>query len=119
MASTVITHFINWTFQAVGPDGARGVAAMTHQAVQRGLAALEWELSRRSANAVQGTPDQFAQYRSLPHYTQQQLEGGMRNYQRALECGAWEIAVDDAQLWFLSGKGQWTERNGSAFWKKR
>ena len=55
MPSTIITHFIGWTYQAVGPDGAPAVAQMIPQAIQEGIRAIEWELDRRSGQANSGT----------------------------------------------------------------
>ena len=116
LASTIITHFINWTFQAVGPAGAAAVAEMTRQSVLRGLAAVEWELARRAGKNPQGG-EGLAVYRSLKDYSVEQLEAGRANYRRAADGGAWDIAVRDGQLWFAAAKGCWQERTGSAFWK--
>ena len=118
LSSTVITHFINWTFQAVGPDLAPAVAEMTRQAIARGIDAVEWQLARRQGDDDAAKAESFAPYRSLGDYSEAQLRAGLANYRRALDSGAWEIAFRDGQLRFCSDKGHWLERSGSAFWQK-
>ncbi|MEA1949743.1 MAG: hypothetical protein U9N87_00035 [Planctomycetota bacterium] len=117
MPSTIITHFINWTFQALGPEQAQSVAELARQALARGAEAVEWELARREGKA-KTDGKRFACYRSLSEYSEQQLAAGLLNYRRALESGAWDIEHKDGQLWFASEKGHWLERDGSAFWEK-
>ena len=116
LASTIITHFINWTFQAVGPAGAPALAEMVRQRVAHGIDAINWELARRAGS--DGVGEQFARYRTMAEYSEAQLKSGLTAYQRALDSGAWEIAFIDGQLRFTSDKGQWLERSGSAFWQK-
>ncbi len=116
MPSTIITHFINWTFQAVGPEGGAAVAEVARQSVEEGLRAVEWEVARRAGGTPDG-PDYGARYRSLSAYTDAQLSAGVETYRRALDTGAWEIAFDGAELRFSSDKGRWLERGGSALWK--
>ena len=116
LASTIITHFINWTFQSVGPQGAAAVAEMTRQSIQRGIDAVQWELARRTGQAAAGG-ESYACYSSLSDYSEQQLKAGLAKYRRSLESGAWEIAFDGERLRFTSPKGCWLERNGNAFWK--
>jgi len=114
-----MTHFINWTYQAVGPEGAPAVAEMVRQSILRGIRLVEWELARRSDRGAPTVGDSYRRYRSLRHYSDEQLRGGLSIYQRSLASGAWEIACKDGQLWFSSEKGRWLERNGNAFWKAR
>ena len=121
LASTVITHFVAWTYNAVGAVSAEladGVAQMTRQSIEAGLAAVEWELARRS-NPGSGEPadSRFAEYKSLADYSLDQLHIGRDQYRSALESGAWDMAVVDDQLRFTSRKGKWVERAGSAFWQ--
>jgi hypothetical protein len=116
MPSTVITHFINWTFQAVGPEGAAGVAEVARQSIEEGARAVGWELARRGGNAPVGR-DYGARYRSLADYADDQLAAGLESFRRALDSGAWEIAFEGAELRFSSPKGRWLERGGSALWK--
>ncbi len=116
MPSTIITHFINWTFQAVGPEGGAAVAEVARQSVEEGLRAVEWEMARRAGGEPDG-PDYAARYRSLAGYTDAQLAAGLETYRRALDTGAWEIAFDGAELRFSSDRGRWLERGGSALWK--
>lgn len=122
--STIITHFINWTYQAVGPKSAPAVAQMTVQAIREGIAAVRWEISRRAGErtgnecqAAGGSGAEFAKYRSLPAYSDEQLRAGLARYTRALQSGAWDIRVENGELKFASVRGCWVERAGSAFWK--
>jgi len=115
MPSTILTHFINWTFQAVGPDGADAVAQVVRQSIEEGIRAVEWELARRGGGA-EARPD-YDRYRSLRDYSEDQLKRGLQTYRRALDSGAWEIEFDGTELRFTSPNGQWTERGGSALWK--
>jgi hypothetical protein len=122
LASTVITHFVNWTYQAVGQAGAEAVAQLVPRAIGRGIEAIEWELARRSGAAggeEGGDAARFARYRSLPAYSEAQLASGLTNYRRALESGAWEMVFENGQLRFASAGGQWLERDGSAMWRKK
>ena len=114
----IITHFINWTFQAVGDEGAPAVAELVRQAIQRGSDAVEWELSRREGR-TDPIENDYACYRCLSEYSEKQLSLGLNNYQRALQSGAWEITLTGGQLWFSSTKGRWLEREGVAFWQAR
>jgi carbonic anhydrase/acetyltransferase-like protein (isoleucine patch superfamily) len=118
LASTVITHFVAWTYNAVGVELGDAVAQMTRQSIEAGLAAVEWELARRS-NPSSGAPNdpRFADYTSLSGYSPDQLQIGRDQYRSALDSGAWDMAVIAGQLRFTSPKGKWLERAGSAFWQ--
>jgi UDP-3-O-[3-hydroxymyristoyl] glucosamine N-acyltransferase len=115
--STVITHFINWTFQALGPTAAPAVAAMTTSAIGDGLAAVEAEIARRGGGPPPDPDSPGARYASLARYSDRQLESGAAAYRAALESGAWELDFDGEKLVFSSDKGRWRERSGSAFWE--
>jgi hypothetical protein len=116
MASTVMTHFIPWVYSAVGDAGAPAVAEMIKAACCQGLSAVEWELARRAGKMCAGGAA-FAKYRCLPFYSEQQLAAAKTNYTRALESGAWDLAFVEGELRFVSAKGAWMERAGSALWK--
>ncbi len=123
MASTAITHFVEWIYQAVGPEGldgkgAQAVAAMMISAIAEGKAAVEMELVRRKKDGTFVEDGVYGKYRSLPSYSDDQLASGLDAYSKALESGAWEMAVRDGQLFFSSAKGTWQVRGGAAFWKK-
>jgi len=118
LASTVITHFVNWTYQAVGPDRAGIVAQLVPQAIQRGIDAVAWETQRRAGKAEPADSNRYACYRSLRHYADAQLASGLANYNRALQSGAWEMLWKEGELRFAGRKGRWMERQGGAFWKK-
>jgi len=118
LASTAITHFINWTYQAAGPQLAPAVAELVPQAIRRGIGAVEDELASRRESPSSPRKETHP-YRSLQDYSQEQLEAGLRNYRRALDSGAWEMRWTDGELVFSSDKGNWSERNGSVMWKKR
>ena len=125
MASTAITHFVNWTFQAVGPegldgDGGRAVAEMMRQAIAEASAAIEWEVKRRASSGdFDSDSNPFHRYRSLPEYSDSQLESGLEHYRRALDDGAWDIQLRDGQLYFSSEQGHWEERGGAAVWRPK
>jgi hypothetical protein len=117
MASTVITHFINWTFgHSEGPVEGKAVAQMCRQAILHGLEAIKSEQARRAGKPAD---PRFAQYKSLPKYTEDQLTAGLKNYQRAIDTGAWDMEFDGEKLVFTSPKGHWSERTGSAVWKNK
>ena len=116
MPSTIITHFIEWAFQALGPQGGPAVARMTVQSIEEGIRAIEWELQNRE-NGNKPDPDSpYARYKSLAEYSENQLKSGLTTYQKALEQGCWELVFDGEKLVFASDKGRWIERHGSAFW---
>jgi len=117
LASTVITHFVNWTYQAVGPGCAPAVAVLVRQAIRDGIAAMESELAGRAGRQAGGGTERHCRYKSLSRYSDRQLQAGLKNYRRALESGAWEMAYQDGQLSFTSPKGRWVERQGAAFWQ--
>lgn len=119
LASTVITHIIGWTYQAVGPRGARAVAAAVRHAIREGIEVIECELARRRADSAPAVPVAYARYRSLRDYSEDQLRTGLETYRRTLESGAWELAFEDGELRFSSAKGRWVERRGSALWQPR
>ncbi len=112
MASTVITHFINWTYQAVGPERAPAVAQMTVQAIRQGQAAVKTELARRESGRKPAERPEF----DLSECSDRQLRQGLDSYRRALESGAWELEFRNGELRFASDKGRWLERRGSAHW---
>lgn len=117
MPSTVITHFVGWTFQAAGPAMGEAVAAMIPRAVEEGIAAVEWEIARRQAGSAAAPDGRLAIYKTLPHYTEGQLHSGLRTYRWAVDSGAWDIVFDGHELRFASTRGRWVETDGSATWK--
>ena len=112
LACTILTHFINWTYQALGGDWAPAVAQMVRQAIETGKQAVQREIRRRERG--EALPPELAECRTIPRSSDAQLSAGLKNYERALEGGAWEIVVRDGQLFFASEKGTWIERRGSA-----
>ncbi|MFH0911809.1 MAG: hypothetical protein V1918_09940 [Planctomycetota bacterium] len=117
LSSTVITHFVNWTFQALGPDAAPAVAELVRQSIGAGIRAIEGETRRRAAGAPFGPASPPGPYKSLPDYTDAQLLAGLATYRKVLEQGAWEIRFNGTELVFASEKGRWIERQGNAFWE--
>jgi len=123
MASTAITHFVEWTYQAVDPasfDGRGGlaVASMMRAAAAEGAKAIRWEQGRRMEGGDFFSGDNpYLRYGNLPAYTDAQLENGLSNYRHALEEGAWDLTSVNGELVFTSRQGRWEERGGSAFWK--
>jgi len=117
LPSTVITHFISWTYQALGPEKARAVAQMVKEAIREGIQAIRWELDRRSGRQTGAPPGAPARYRSLGLYEESRLRRGLEIYERELASGAWELAYEEGELRFASRNGRWLERGGSAFWE--
>lgn len=118
MPSIIITHFISWTFQALGVELAPAVAEMTKQSIEVGINAIEWELKNREKGNKPDMNSPYARYKSLFEYSEAQLKSGLTTYRSVLEQGAWEIIFNGKELFFSSKKGRWVERGGSAFWEK-
>ena len=114
--SVIITHFVNWTFQAAGPAKADAVAAMLGQQIRRGLAAAEAELARRTGGASPHTAggDLAVAARAC---TDDQLRQAADCYRTALASGAWDLAWNGRELSFASPQGRWLIRNGAALWR--
>jgi len=87
LPSVVVTHFINWTYQAAGPEAAPAVALSIRRAIEEGVRAVRWELSRRSGSHPD-VPEPPACYRSLARYSDRALEDGLRAYEAALSSAA-------------------------------
>lgn len=117
LAGTIITHFVNWTYQAVGQAGAAAAGEIVRQSIQRGISAIECELAGRSGGPSNDCEQLHSRYKSLGDYSDAQLQAGLRNYSRALASGAWEMAWRGDQLVFTSDRGRWLEKRGGAFWK--
>ena len=116
MPSTVMSHFIDWTFHALGPESAPWVARMVTAAIAEGIAAVRRELARRSGDdRPAGTPPEL--YRSLREYEDAHLRRGLDLYRQALDSGAWDLEYADGELRFASRKGRWLVRNGAAVWQ--
>ena len=116
MANMIFTHFVDWAFQALGPDSGPGLAEMTRQSAELGARAVEWELERREAERPFDEESPFVRFKSLPAYSEGQLKTGLANYRTALDQGAWDMAFDGERLAF-TGTGRWIERNGGAHWE--
>ena len=117
LACMIVTHFLEWTYQSVTPEDAPAVAELVPQSIQRAIDAIDYELTRRSGKANGEAERQFACYRSLPDYSDEQLQRGLDVYRRVLDSGAWQMVWDGEQLKFSSDRGFWAERNGVIFWK--
>ena len=119
LPSVVITHFLGWAYQAAGAATAPAVARMVPEAVREAMAVIRWELGGRRGVSQVAAPPSLARYRSLRHYTQEQLEEGLRAYGDALASGAWDLVWDGDVLRFRAEKGRWLERGGAAAWAPR
>jgi len=116
MPGLIITHFINWTFQALGPDAAPAIAVMTNQVIDAGIAGIEKELGRRAQGRQLAYDPRFPWSRGLSALSDSQLQAGLTIYRDVRKRGEWDISFDGRELVFSSDKGHWTERRGSAFW---
>jgi carbonic anhydrase/acetyltransferase-like protein (isoleucine patch superfamily) len=119
LASTVITHFVGWTYNAVGADLAEAVGQMVKTGLAEGIAAIQYEQARRAGSQDAQQGGRFAKYLCLPVYTDEQLQAGLAMYHRSLDGGAWDMACAGGELNFESVKGLWNEKNGSAMWKAK
>ncbi|MFB3891713.1 MAG: hypothetical protein ACE15C_06790 [Phycisphaerae bacterium] len=137
MPSTILTHFIPWTYNAAGPELGPAVAEMMKQAIRDGIAAVEAEQARRKdvGSGELGVGSNNSNPRPTPHslrpashvalgprlshYSDEQLAAGLATYKRWLDSGAWDIVYEGGELKFRSEKGHWIERGGSAFWKAK
>jgi carbonic anhydrase/acetyltransferase-like protein (isoleucine patch superfamily) len=120
MPSTILTHFIPWTYNAVGADLAPAVAEMMKQAMRDGISAIEHEQARRAKSQTAVTSSAapaLAKYKCLPQYTNEQLASGLATYKRWLDGGAYDMTYRGGELVLSSTRGQWMERTGSALWK--
>ncbi|NLE39359.1 MAG: hypothetical protein GX621_15165, partial [Pirellulaceae bacterium] len=117
LPSTIITHFLSWTYQAVDLEMASAVSELVRQSVVRGIAAVERELAQRTkSNPFEGADHR--DYASLADYTDAQLQAGLSHYRRSFDSGAWNLAFREGQLRFISPTGYWLERSGSVLWKE-
>jgi hypothetical protein len=115
-ANMVITHFVNWAYQALGPDQADAVGLLVPTMLAEGRAAVAWALECQPAGAAGEPPAPFARYRSLGMYSQAQLAAGLEAYDRALADGRWQMRWIDGQLRF-TGPGRWEVAAGVARWR--
>ena len=117
MPNMIFTHFIDWAFQALGPDAGPALAEIVGQSIEKGARAIEWELERRGKPDAPGPNSPYARYKSLPAYSEAQLAAGLANYRKVRDQGAWDMSFDGGKLVFASDKGRWVERGGGAFWE--
>ncbi|MEW6751531.1 MAG: hypothetical protein AB1505_11220, partial [Candidatus Latescibacterota bacterium] len=117
-ANIVITHFINWAYQALGPGQAEAVGLLVPTLLAAGRDAVAWAQARRAAGAPLDADSPFARYRSLSLYTDAQLAAGFQAYSRALADGGWQMRYEHGELRFV-GPGCWEVEGGVARWRRQ
>jgi len=117
-SNMVVTHTICWTYQALPKDRAGDVVHLITGAIKYGIDAIESELQRRKSKEPLSAASKFARYKSLPLYSEQQLEDGLATYREALEQKSWEMTFDGTNLSFTNETGFWLEKNGRICWQK-
>lgn len=114
-ANMVITHFVSWAFQALGPDEAPRVGKLITSYLREGRDAVSWAITQREKGAFDESSP-YARYRSLKLYSDAQLTNGLGAYDLALSDGRWEMEYRGGQLYF-SGAGFWHVKDGIARWE--
>ena len=119
-SNLVITHFISWTYQALPKEGGNpaNVVHLVRGGIKQSISAILYELDRRQKGLPWGPNEDFAKYKSLPLYSQEQLNKGLLIYERCLGQGCWELVFDGSNLSFANAKGFWAEKNGHVCWQK-
>ncbi|MBW2049357.1 MAG: hypothetical protein JRJ09_12645 [Deltaproteobacteria bacterium] len=118
LSNLVITHMIGWTYQALHGEEAANVVHLVRGGIKQGISAIDYELHRREKGLRPGENQDFAKYKSLPLYSEEQLRRGLRTYQRSLRQGCWELVFDGKNLAFASTKGFWAEKQGHVCWRE-
>jgi UDP-3-O-[3-hydroxymyristoyl] glucosamine N-acyltransferase len=114
----IVTHIIGWTYQAITKDHVHNIVHLVNAAIRNGLNAVQSELSRRRNRLPWDEHADYAKYRSLQHYSEQQLKDGLGVYEEAIQQGKWDMVFDGANLSFANTTGVWAEKNGYIHWQK-
>ena len=114
-ASIVITHFIEWTFQANGPQKVELTAGLINSMIREGRAAVRWAIEQRKKEDKFDLTAPYARFKSLARYTDAQLDEGLWAYDKSLSDSRWNLEYTDEELRF-SGQGAWEIANGAARW---
>jgi len=115
-ANMVITHFVSWAYQALGPERAEDVGLLVPTMLAEGRDAVAWAQEQRRRGGGWDDNAPYAKYRSLALYSDAQLTAGVRAYEQALADGRWEMGVVDGELRFV-GPGSWKVGGGVARWE--
>ena len=114
-ASIVITHFIEWTFQANGPQKVELTAMLITSMIEEGRKSVRWAIEQRKRGNKFDRAVPYARFKSFCEYTDTQLYEGLATYDDALSDGRWNLKYTDGELRF-AGKGAWEIVNGAARW---
>ncbi len=115
LASLVVTHLIEWAYQANGPEKADAVGQLIISKLKEGRDAILWGMEQRKANKWdENSP--FAKFKSMKLYTDAQLESGLKAYEKELSDNRWEAKYIDGELRF-TGNGSWMEKEGALRWE--
>ena len=115
-ANMVITHFVSWAYQALGPEQADDVGLLVPTMLAEGRDAVAWAVAQREAGTGWDEGAPYGKYRSLPLYSEAQLNAGLQAYERALADDRWSMRLVDDELRFV-GKGGWEVQDGVARWR--
>ncbi|HMB00804.1 MAG TPA: hypothetical protein VKS21_07440 [Spirochaetota bacterium] len=118
LANIVITHFINWTYQANNISDAEKTGKLITAKLKEGKNAVLWAQQLRKSGQNWDTQSCYAKYKSLKLYTDQQLLSGLTVYNEALSDDRWQMRLINNQLSFCSRTGFWHVTNGTAKWQK-
>lgn len=115
----IMTHCIGWTYQSLPKDRVHDIIHLVNGQLQRGKEAIRNELDRRHRQVNWDPCGPDACYLSLPFYTEDQLQTGLKIYEASLEQGQWDLVFAGDRLMFANNRGCWLEKNGNVRWQKR
>ena len=116
LANIVISHFINWTFQANGTKKASLVGRLVISMLKEGRDAVLWEIEQRELKKEWDENSPYSKYKSLKLYSDVQLKSGLAAYECELSDDRWCLEYIDKELRF-TGKGSWLISDGIARWE--
>lgn len=102
----VVTHFLNWTYQAAEQAEVVAVARLVESSIERGLAAIHAEQARRSSTSKRVSSQIVPGYLfDLTPYSDSQLAQGSRIYEDSLAGGTWRVAIEGEMLSIYQSEG--------------
>ena len=97
LPEVVISHFINWTYQASQSDQLEAIVHLVESSIKRGLASVCFEQDRRTGLATI-QQQEASTFFDLTPYTDAQLDQGREIYEKSLKSGDWELIVQSDAL---------------------
>ena len=74
MGHVILTHFVNWTFQALPDNQRETVIHLVEGGARMGMAAIKYEIGRRTRGEPFDPASPWARFASLPNYKDSQLQ---------------------------------------------